>query len=154
MNKCISLAKFLAVYYCFEGEGLKTLKHEDIKKHFPYICVCEDEDNLDKLIDSGKILLVDDGKKILPYYLKNLNDTKYDIYLKKQKNINQSNCIKDFTEMNNFELLQLLNIRFNKRSISNKARKELNNRGKVLKRTYKVKRDNEIFKSKIIEEEL
>jgi hypothetical protein len=68
--KVISLAKFLNKYVSLCGEDLKKLTHEDVQILFPYF----KRSSFDKiynnptLVSSGKVVLVNDGKKTIPYY--------------------------------------------------------------------------------------
>ena len=135
----ISLAKFISKYLGVEGSGIKKLSHEDAKHLFP---------NLKRSsfsfvekhpfeLESGNVILVTDGKKIIPYFTPNLirkeTDEELVIELDKKK---ENNIVNDYANMKIYELKKLLNVKFNGRSISRQARRELEDRGVILNKKY------------------
>ena len=135
----ISLAKFISRYLGVNGSGLNTLSHEDVKHLFPNLkrsTFAFIENNPLELY-SGNVILVTDGRKIIPYYVPLLN--KYDnneIVVQVEHRNRKKNIIPNYCDMKIYELKKLLNVRFNGRKVSRLARHELEDRGVVLRKKY------------------
>lgn len=140
--KTITLSKFLSRYVMLTGKGLKNVTHEDVKNLFPYLKRCSFEDAK----QLKNVLYVFDGKNTVPYIIpdENLSCDYANVESDKKNRTIQT---KEFCDMTIQELLCLLNTKFNKHSTSKKARRELENRGYTLKRTYKIKKYEEMIKS-------
>lgn len=138
MRKIMTITKFASRFLGICGENLKLLTHEDIKYLFPdtkrssfeYIRKNPQE------LECGRVILVTDGKQIIPYYSP-IIDLDYQA--------NNMECIKenkkgerclDYTKMKIYELKKLLNVRFNGYHVSRCARHELESRGVVLTKKY------------------
>lgn len=135
----ITLSKFASRYLGLYGEDLKKLTHEDIELLFPLLKRSSYTyiDKNPNMLESGKILLVSDGKKLIPYYTPKLSAE----YIqstqvpKKDKNPKKENF--DYSKMRIYELKQLLNTKLNGYSVSRSARHELEDRHIVLGKKYK-----------------
>ena len=144
----ISLAKFLSRYLFITGEDLCHLTHEDVKQLFPQLrrVSLEHVRRHPILIISNKVLLVNDGRKTIPYRIPKVKE--FDGVIR------QFNLIKDemvyhegpydIVSMSNYELKTLLNNKFNPRSDRMHALKELEERGIILKKKYNRKKDNRV----------
>ena len=137
-NNVITLAKFLTRYLGIVGEDIKNLTHEDIKFLFPNIkrATFAYIEKYPGAVNSGNVLLVNDGKKTIPYYAPTIiQDREVTIHeYKRQKE--EKKRVTDYTSMRIFELKELLNIRLNGYSTSRQARRELEDRGVVLRKKY------------------
>ncbi len=71
----IKLSKFLVRYCNLRGEDLTKIRHEDVKVLFPTLkrASFEELENNPKKLASGEILLVNDGRKVIPYYVPSLS---------------------------------------------------------------------------------
>ena len=144
----ISLTKFLARYLFLTGEDLKRLTHDDVKILFPNLkrCTFERIKEDPKLLESREVLLVSDSHKIIPYYVPKTKEYDYDY-----ASVNASGVIDDrtviqkeydFFTMTNYELKTLLENKLNTRKNRMRAKRELEDRGIILKKKYKrVKED-------------
>ena len=146
----ISISKFLSRYLGFEGKCMSKVTHEEIKILFPYLkrSSFDEIKKNPRLIYSGEVVLVNDTRNTIPYYVpKVLDEEREQIeYLReevKKRGVDYSRH--DYCNMSIFELKQLLERKFNSTRNQKGARKELNKRGELLKRKYK--------RNKIFEEE-
>lgn len=149
----ITLSKFLSRTLGLGGSDLKKISHLDAKILFPQLkrSTFEYVNKHPEEITRGKILMVSDGRTVIPYYVPTL-ETKLDFYEVKiereePRKINDERY--DYTAMSIYELKQLLNTRFNSYRNSREARRELEKRGIVLTKKYNR---NEIKKMKEDEE--
>lgn len=149
----ITLSKFLSRTLGLGGSDLKKISHLDAKILFPQLkrSTFEYVNKHPEEIIRGKILMVSDGRTVIPYYVPTL-ETKLDFYEVKiereePRKINDERY--DYTAMSIYELKQLLNTRFNSYRNSREARRELEKRGIVLTKKYNR---NEIKRMKEDEE--
>lgn len=149
----ITLSKFLSRTLGLGGSDLKKISHLDAKILFPQLkrSTFEYVNKHPEEITCGKILMVSDGRTVIPYYVPTL-ETKLDFYEVKiereePRKINDERY--DYTAMSIYELKQLLNTRFNSYRNSREARRELEKRGIVLTKKYNR---NEIKRMKEDEE--
>ena len=149
----ITLSKFLSRTVGLGGSDLKKITHLDAKILFPQLkrSTFEYVNNHPEAITRGKILMVSDGKTVIPYYVptieKEFDFHEIDVEHDEPKKINNERY--DYTAMSIYELKQLLNTRFNSYRNSREARRELEKRGVVLTKKYNR---NEIKKMKEDEE--
>ena len=136
----ISLAKFLSRYANVCGENLKKITHEEVKILFPELRSTtfkelrssmrknNVEDNINELFLSGKVMLVNDGHKTIPYYTPVLSEDMTDeVYLNREEceGIVVDDNDYDYTRMSERELRRLLRRRFNSERNQRGARSEL-----------------------------
>ena len=145
--KVISLAKFLNKYVSLCGEDLKKLTHEDVQILFPYFKRSSFDKiyNNQTLVSSGKVVLVNDGKKTIPYYAPQtlyLDDDYTEFFLDKIEEVPQLISY-DYTEMSNYELKKILKEKFSTYKEKKNARRELEDRGVVMRKEMKRKREKE-----------
>lgn len=135
----ISLAKFISRFLGVHSSNLKKLSHEDAKHLFPNLkratFMCIERDRTKE--SSGNIILVSDGKKVIPYFaptfiVEDANLVEVDMEKKKS-----TFDIPDYSNMKIYELKKLLNCKFNGRHVSRCARRELMDRGVILTKKYK-----------------
>ena len=145
--KSISLNKFLKLYLGIENDVLKKMTHYDVKILLPDLCRCSFEyayENCEMIL-RGDIIIVSDAKGTIVPYLKPDEKMQYNavqIYAIETKNGQKTTTTKEninIKKMSNYELKLLLNVSKNGYAISNRARKELEERGKV-KQKQKVKK--------------
>lgn len=148
----ISLSKFLARFGALQGEVLSHITHEEVKVLFPQFTrtTFEYARNNKELVSTGKILMVDDGKKIIPYVLPELdyeNSFLLDV-LRQEDEIREVDCGEyDYTSMSIYELKKLLDRKFNSTNNSRHAKRELESRG-IIKKKY----NRNEFKRELMEE--
>lgn len=139
--EAISLAKFLSRYLNLSGELLNHISHEDVKILFPNIkrTSFEYAENNPNEVANGNIIWVDDGKHVIPYvkpeYVHSAENKEISFEKVEPKKIDSG--YHDYASMSNYELKCMLNLKFNSRSNSRQARKELENRGVTLTKKYK-----------------
>ncbi len=133
----ITLAKFLSRYLGVNGEFTKYLTHDDIKYMFPSIKRSSFSyiDEHKGAVECGFILLVNDGRKTIPYYAPVVNQEQSVVIEEEKKEDNKKKNI-DYANMRIFELRELLNVKFNGYHTSRMARRELEDRGVVLRKKY------------------
>lgn len=149
----ITLSKFLSRTLGLGGSDLKKITHLDVKVLFPQLkrSTFEYVNNHPEAITCGKILMVSDGKTVIPYYVptieKEFDFHEIEVEHEEPRKINDERY--DYTTMSIYELKQLLNTRFNSYRNSREARRELEKRGVVLTKKYNR---NEIKRMKEDEE--
>ena len=140
MNQEISLSKFLSRYCYLKGEKLKKVTHEEVKELFPEFkrSSFKEINKHPELLMSGKVILVNDGKKTIPYYSMQIKD--YDEYKElvreEVKKIPIDDKDHDYASMSLYELRLLLRHRFSSIKNQCRARREINKRGIVLSKKY------------------
>lgn len=144
MKQSISLAKFLSRYANLTGKDLKKVTHDEVKYIFPFLKRASFEtvkDNPD-LVKNGKVLLVDDGKKQIYYYVPEIKDIDEMEFNREEidTRIVQDDKVYDYANMSIYELRCLLVRKFNSYRNQCCARHELNKRG--IEITKKYKRNN------------
>ena len=142
----MSLAKFLSRYLLIGGIDLKKLTHEDVKSLFPNIKRSSFKriNQNPNLLYSGRVVLVNDGKSTIPYYIPDELETSNDyieFVMCETKEYHEEEYY-DFMSMTNYELKKLLENKLNSRKNRMKAKKELEDRGLILKRKYKRTKEN------------
>ncbi len=148
----ISLAKFLARFGYLKGEVLSSITHEEVKILFPQFkrTTFEYARINKELVSTGKILMVDDGQKIIPYFLPIIEDENSFLLdvLREEDEVEVIDTSEyDYTSMSIYELKKLLDKKFNTKNSSKKAKRELENRG-IIKKKYNRKD----FKKGLMEE--
>lgn len=141
MSYEISLSKFLSRYAFLEGEDLKKITHDEVKKLFPEFKRSSFEEILDnpELLKSGKVVIVYDGKKKVPYYIPRVekNTEEFmDFHRESVKERQIDDNVYDYSNMSIYELRCLLQRKFNSYRNQTSARKELDRRGVVLRKKY------------------
>lgn len=136
----ITLSKFLSRTLGLEGSDLKRITHLDAKTLFPDLkrSTFEHVEKCPEEILTGKIMMVSDGKTIVPYYVPTLK-TEFEIQEVKIEYDEVEEIVDkkyDYADMTIYELKQLLNRKFNSYKNSREARKELEKRGIVLTKKY------------------
>ena len=144
----ISLAKFLSRYLLIAGKDLKKLTHEDVKYLFPQLkrTTFKKVEQDPTLLLSGKVLLVSDGYSIIPYYVPEVLEMDSgcaDFVMCEVEEYHEEEYY-DFMSMTNYELKKLLENKLNSRKNRMRAKRELEDRGIIMKRKYK--RSNKINK--------
>ena len=138
----ISLAKFIARYELIGGACLTKITHEDVKMLFPELkrCSFESIDKDPSLVYLGKVALVNDGRKTIPYYIPLDKDLDKDVVeidefceSEKPKKVSRSY---DYASMSIYELKCLLKEKFAPCKQRILIKKELESRGAILKRKY------------------
>ena len=140
-GNAINLSKFLSRYAHVEGKNLTKVTHKEVKALFPNITRCsfdviEDNPNL---IYEGVVVLVNDGKTTIPYYVPSLDceDNDYLEFNREEDEIFEpDDTVYDYEDMSVYELRCLLRRKFNSYRNQTCARRELNRRGIVLKKKY------------------
>lgn len=144
----MSLSKFLSRYVNVRGSALNKVTHSDVRILFPDLQTMPlteikhsskpDEDNT-KLVYSGDIVLVTDGREIVAYVapeLKCVEEDEMNFYGKKaEQKIN--NDIGNCADLNEYELRLLLRRKFNSLTVQSAARRELRSRGVAITKKYK-----------------
>lgn len=143
MNNEINLSKFLARYCNLTGKDLSKIKHEDVKMLFPDLkrATFEEIEENPMLVYSGSVLLVNDGKKVVPYYVPitayEEMDDPMEFSMQKDDNGPHVDYGKhDYTKMSIYELRCMLKRKFNSIANQRNARRELERRGIVLSKKY------------------
>jgi len=141
-EKCnsISLAKFLSRYKSLYGKDLKKLTHDDVKVLFPDLKRCS-FDTLKEdpcLLYIGEVSLVSDGHKTIPYYnpVNEIFDEEYMEFVYDNQEESHHTQYYDYTSMSIYQLKQLLHDKFSSCRQRHLAKKELIDRGAILKRKY------------------
>ncbi len=136
----ITLSKFLSRTMGLEGIDLKKITHLAAKELFPELkrSTFEHVKKFPEDIMTGKIMMVSDGKTVVPYYAPTI---KKDLEMKEVRiEFDDPEEPKDkeydYTRMSVYELKQLLNRKFNTYKNAREARKELEKRGIVLTKKY------------------
>ena len=137
----ISLAKFLVRYEFITNSSLNKITHEDVKVLFPNLKRCS-FDSVRKnpyLVMSGQVVLVNDGRKTIPYYTPIIEDLNQEIYTIDMQEAEEyaERSYYDFNSMSNYELKTVLENKQNARKNRMKAKQELEERGLILKKKYK-----------------
>ena len=152
MDKEISLSKFLSRYCYLKGETLKKVTHQEVKELFPEFkrSSFKEINEHPELLVTGKVILVNDGKKTIPYYSLPIEEDKdyTELMREEVKKLEINDKHYDYSSLSIYELRLLLRHRFN--SLRNQccARNELKSRGVVLSKKYnrcKMKRDKEDY---------
>ena len=134
----ITLAKFISRYLGVSGLNLKKLSHEDVKHLIPNLkrSTFALINSHPEEINSGNIVLVTDGKKVIPYYIPAITNNNLNQVIIEEDRIKAQKTIPNYSDMKIYELKELLNVKFNGRSVSRHARNELEDRGVVLRKKY------------------
>ena len=144
MKKCeevISLSKFLSRYVCMQGDNLKRITHEEVKYLFPYLKRTSFDmiEEHKELLYMGKITLVSDGKKIIPYYTPELEYSELEYNnLEREEDapFEVDDNHYDYSSLSEYELRQLLRRKFSSYRNQVNARRELSNRGIAITKKY------------------
>lgn len=144
MNNVISLSKFLSRYAALKGMDLSKIKHDEVKALFPQLkrATFDEVKSNKELIYSGRILLVSDGKKTIPYYVPVLDMScteKMELHREEVKPFKVDNSKHDYTSMSESALRIVLRRKFNSYKNQCSARKELESRGISITKKYKRK---------------
>lgn len=140
MHNEINMSKFLSRYCNLIGNNLSKITHEDVRVLFPKIkrASFEEVSQNPKLLAIGKVVYVNDGKNVIPYYTPNVDfdilDEPTPVNKKEEKRV--INKKKDYAKMSIYELRCILRRKFNSCSCQRKARCELEKRGIVLSKKY------------------
>ena len=147
----ISLSKFLSRYCRLSGLELTKVTHEEVKQLFPQFrrSSFKEINEHPELVMSGRVVLVNDGRKTIPYYSVIEEDAfDYDEIMREEYNdeivIDDNHY--DMSKQTIYKLRLLLRHKYNSLRNQNAARRELNNRGIVLSKKYnrcKMKREME-----------
>jgi hypothetical protein len=138
----INLAKFLSRYCNLTGKDLSKIKHDDVKVLFPTLKRASFDEIYDNpyLLATGEALLVNDGTKVIPYYVPPVSEEEpedakeFKMEGKKKEVVNYKKY--DYTQMSIYELRCLLRKKFNSYFTQKKARCELQDRGVILSKKY------------------
>lgn len=146
----ISLAKFLAKYVALNGEDLKKLTHDDVKALFPYFkrCTFDAIKKDPSLVLCGRVLLVNDGHRTIPYYLPEELDYVDDYIDFEYNEVEEDDDFRtyyDYEAMTNYELKELLDSKSAIRKVKLHARRELEDRGVILTKKAREKRNEERY---------
>lgn len=135
----ITLSKFLSRTLGLGGSDLKKITHIDAKILFPQLKRSSFEyvEKHPEAIKLGKILMVSDGKTVIPYYVPTIErDLDFHEVVIEREEEKIKDELYDYTAMSIYELKQLLNTKFNSYRNSREARRELERRGVVLTKKY------------------
>ena len=141
MKNEISLSKFLSRYCYLTGEKLCKVTHEEVKQLFPQFkrSSFKEINEHPELLMTGKVILVNDGRKTIPYYSQ-IVENEYDNYqvLEREEapKIKIDDERHDYSSMSLYELRLLLRKKFNSVRNQNCARREIKKRGIVLSKKY------------------
>ena len=156
----ISLPKFLARYLNLTGKDLSKITHEDVKVLFPFLKRTSfekielalkgmlDPEEAYEILD--RVLLVNDGKHVVPYLKPELLTEEMDDPLEvvaeavPKRKIDRSHH--DYASMSIYELKCLLERKFNSARNRKKAKEELQYRGVVLSKKYDRNKDKKKWK--------
>lgn len=139
--KSVTLSKFLSRFLMVDGMALTKVTHADVKMLFPMLKRASFEyvEKHPEEVMMGRILMVSDGKTVIPYIVPDVRKIEIDMTMMpeliKEKRTGKRET--DYTKMRVYELKKLLNLRFNTYKVSRSARNELENRGILLKKKYK-----------------
>lgn len=143
MKKGMNLSKFLTRFCNITGKDLSQLHHEDVYWLFPNLkrATFKKIEENPELVATGQIIIVDDGKTLVPYYApKILYDQlsePTEFVLKDKKTGSMVDYSKhDVIRMNEYELRLMLRKKFNSIANQRQARRELEDRGVVLSKKY------------------
>jgi hypothetical protein len=142
MSNEINLSKFLARYCNLAGKDLSKIKHEDVKVLFPSLkrASFEEIEKNRYLLASGEVLLVNDGKRVIPYFVPptcmDEETVPMDFTMEEapKQEINYRKY--DYTKLSIYELRCLLRRKFNSYANQRNAKMELERRGIVLSKKY------------------
>jgi hypothetical protein len=145
-DEIISLSKFLSRYVNVCGVNLKKITHEEVKALFPFLrrSTFEAVKKHKELLLTGKVVLVTDGKKTIPYYTPVLDYEKESeaLYLEREEapDIVLDDTHYDYSKLSEYKLRALLVRKYNSFRNQCNARHELEHRG--IARTKKYKRSD------------
>ncbi len=147
-NNIMSLSKFLSRYGGLQGNSLTKVTHEEVKRLFPYLKRSSFDEIYQnpELISMGKVMLISDGRNIIPYYVPTLKDEDIellDFNREDPEPLKIDDNVYDYANMSVYELRCLLRRKFNSYRNQCCARKELAYRGIELRKKYK--RNNKIL---------
>ena len=130
----ISLSKFLSRYAKVYGVNLKKITHDEVKVLFPELkrATFQELKANKELVISGKVLLVNDGRKTIPYYAPELtDDLEEEMYLDREEvnDFEMNEEVSDCSDLSEYELRQLLRRKYNSYKNQINARRELESRG-------------------------
>jgi len=139
----INLSKFLSRYCNLTGKNLSKINHEAVKFLFSYLkrATFEEIRENPMLVATGEVLLVNDGKKVIPYYVPDIEyeelDEPQEVSMQRVDNTPKVDYGRhDYTKMSIYELKCLLKRKFNSYANQRNARIELESRGVVLSKKY------------------
>lgn len=137
--KSVTLSKFLSRFLMVDGMALTKVTHADVKMLFPMLKRSSFEyvEKHPEEVMMGRILMVSDGKKVIPYIVPEVRKIDITMMPKFVEEKRTGKRETDYTKMRVYELKSLLNLRFNTYKVSRSARNELENRGELLKKKYK-----------------
>ena len=137
--KSVTLSKFLSRFLMVDGMALTKVTHADVKMLFPTLKRSSFEyvEKHPEEVMMGRILMVNDGKKVIPYIVPEVRKIDITMMPKFVEEKRTGKRETDYTKMRVYELKSLLNLRFNTYKVSRSARNELENRGELLKKKYK-----------------
>ena len=138
---CISLSKFLSRFANLKGRNLTKMTHDEVAELLPDLkrLPFEMVENDPSLLYMGKAILVDDGKRTIPYEIPKLTleDIKqFEVY-RVQEKPNVTTHVTDYTVLSDYELRMLLRKKFNTQNVIDRAKKEMKKRKKILKKENK-----------------
>ena len=138
----MKMAKFLARFCNVTGKDLYKVHHTDLKYYFPKLKRADELMDFDLLSDkqkiqlaaTGQVIYVNDGRKTIPYITPEIEYTEFDepVAFKYYGRFK----VLDVTTMNVYELRQTLRRKFNSVTNQRLARRELEDRGIVLRKKY------------------
>lgn len=140
----ITISKFISRYFPYEGKELLNVTHEEIKQIYPFVERSSFEyiEEHPEELYQGKVILVTDGKKVIPYKNPQIEFGEFD-YTELQREEDEKRRVDygrhDYSNMSVYELHKLLERRFNSSKNQRKARKELEDRGAIRKKKYNRK---------------
>ena len=145
----ISLAKFLSRVTNLTGKDLSKLRHEDVKILFPYLKRTSFDYVFDNpgLVCLGEVIMVNDGRKIIPYINPEicLDEEKVELHVNKipKHKINDNHY--DYNKLSTYELRCLLIKKLNSYRNQMAARRELEKRGELNHKKYKRSEEKELL---------
>ena len=137
----ISLAKYLSRFVSLNGRDLRKVTHDEVRLLFPNIrraSIAEVKKN-PSLICTGEVILVDDGRNIVPYYIpqERCENIESEFIREEVKKDKIDDTVYDYANMSIYELRCLLKRKFNSYRNQACAKMELGRRGIVLHKKYK-----------------
>ena len=154
----MSLAKFLTRYEFITGSDLKNITHEDVKILFPELKRSSFEyvDKHKNELYSGDLVLVNDGHKVIPYYVpkdKDLDGEYTEVIIEKEEEPQIEYKYYNYSDMSIYELKSLLKEKFSSCKNRALAKRELVQRGVIHKEKYnRCKEKNLMLRRKKDEE--
>lgn len=140
-DEVISLSKFLSRYAFIKGKELNKIKHKEVKFLFTFLKRATfDEIKKDKsLLYMGKVVLVDDGDRVIPYYVPELTyeENTYNELYREEETYEIDDNVYDYSSLSEYELKCLLKKNNSSYRNQREARKELERRGISLKKHIK-----------------